>query len=410
MMNAAAVSRLLCVYQHAPTPGAPGIYRHRIYLGELVRRGWIVDLVSTPINYMTGEIPPRYRHRLYTRETIEGIEHHWVRASSGIHASKERRALNYITFAAAAATRALTLPRPDVILVSSPPLSVGALGPLLAARFRAPWILEVRDVWPESAVSVGWLRDGTALYRSIERVAHRLASSAAAVIVPTPGLVDDVQRHGARRVEIVPGPVLDSPPDDETRRRVRATLKIAESTCVFLYAGAIGMANGLDLLLDAVSELPPEIDAAVLIAGDGSAREALERRLGEESIERIRMLGVVPKDDVRELLSAADVCLHLLRPHAVFTGAQPTKMLEYLGAHRPVITTVPGLPEELAVSSGGAFASSAEALTAELRRWTGMTPEERRTRGEQSFRYGSERFGLKPSADTLEQLLLGTIG
>ena len=65
--------RLLCVYQHAPTPGAPGIYRHRLYFQELVRRGFAVVLVSTPINYMTGNVPARYRGRPYTHESIDGI-------------------------------------------------------------------------------------------------------------------------------------------------------------------------------------------------------------------------------------------------------------------------------------------------------------------------------------------------
>jgi hypothetical protein len=107
--------RLLCVYQHAPTPGAPGIYRHRLLLAELVRRGWHVDLVSTAVNYMTGEIPPRYARRPYVRETIDGIVHHWVFASTGIHASRVRRALNYASFATSAFLRAATLRRPDVV-------------------------------------------------------------------------------------------------------------------------------------------------------------------------------------------------------------------------------------------------------------------------------------------------------
>src|SRR5215475_10192032 len=101
--------RLLCVYQHAPTPGAPGIYRHRLYFAELVRRGFAVDLVSTPINYMTGEVPSRYRRKPYVRETIDGIDHHWVWASGGIHASIRRRAGNYASFVVDSGIRALPL-------------------------------------------------------------------------------------------------------------------------------------------------------------------------------------------------------------------------------------------------------------------------------------------------------------
>jgi colanic acid biosynthesis glycosyl transferase WcaI len=405
-----ASRRLLCVYQHAPTPGAPGIYRHRLYFAELVRRGWHVDLVSTPINYMTGDVPPRYAGKPYVREVIDGIVHHWVWASGKIHGSRSRRALNYGTFAIAAGLRAGTLRRPDVVLASSPPLPVGTLGVLLSKRYRRPWILEVRDVWPESAVSVGWLTDGSRLYRALERLAHHHASTADAVIVPTPGLVDPVSRHGAAHVDVVPGSVLDAGNDEERRARARAELGIDDDTCLFVYVGAVGLANGLDMLVDAVRQLAEDRPARFLVVGDGSARTTLERRLAAERIDRIQMLDAVPKDRVADLLAAADVCLHLLRPDSVFASALPTKMLEYFGAHRPFITTVPGLPSELAEASGGGSATTLEGLTAELRRWLSMSPAERRERGEASYRYGSQRFGLEATVDNLEQILLRVIG
>ena len=70
--------RLLCVYQHAPTRGAPGFYRHRRYFAELVERGWHVDLISCPVDYLTGQIADGYASRLYTREVLDGITHHWI--------------------------------------------------------------------------------------------------------------------------------------------------------------------------------------------------------------------------------------------------------------------------------------------------------------------------------------------
>jgi len=405
MTSGARRRRLLCVYQHAPTPGAPGIYRHRSLFAELVRRGWHVDLVSTPVNYMTGTVPPRYARRPYVREEIDGITHHWVAASGRIHASRVRRALNYVTFAASSFLRAATLPRPDVVLASSPPLPVGLVGELLALRFRRPWVLEVRDIWPESAVSVGWLEPTSPLYRLLDRLARHLVARCDATMVPTPGLVDGVLGHGAPAVDVVTGAVLDAAPAPEVRTRVREELGVADATTLFAYVGAVGAANGLDLLLDAVALLPPEAAAHVIVAGDGSDRERLERRLAAERLDRITMLGVVPKGRVPELLAAADVCLHLLRPDPVFESALPTKVLEYLGAHRPFVTTVPGLPERLASDSGGSFASDAEELARVLADWTALPPATRVERGERAFAYGSSRFGLAAAADRLEEVL-----
>lgn len=401
--------RLQCVYQHAPTPGAPGIYRHRLLLGELVRRGWHVDVVSTPINYMTGDVPPAYRGRRYVREEIDGIAHHWVWASGDIHASKRRRALNYATFAASAVARGARLPRPDVLLVSSPPLSVAPVGPVLAARHGCPWVLEVRDLWPESAVSVGWLEQESAAYRALSRIACGVTSRAHAVVVPTPGLVGPVLRQGAREVSVVTGAVRESPADGAARARVRRSLGIDDGSCVFLYLGSVGVANGLDGLLDAVERLPSTVDATFVVVGDGSARADLEAAVAARGLSRVRVLPAVPKGEADGLLAASDVCLHFLRPDPTFAYALPTKVLEYLGARRPFVTNVAGVPEFVARRSGGSYAATTDDLCTTFAAWADMTPAERRRRGEQAFAYGTERYALDVVVDRLEGLLLDCI-
>lgn len=405
--------RLLVVYQHAPTPGAPGIYRHRTLLAELVRRGWEVDLVSSPINYMHGTVPAGYGGARYRREVIDGITHHWVPATSNVHRSMRWRALNYVTFATSALLRAGTLRRPDVIWASSPPLSVASVGQALARRFRRPWIFEVRDLWPETAAAGGLLSEDSRLYRTVLRFSEAYSSRADAVLVPTPGLVDLVRGHGARDVTLVTGAIGDNPTDSAARAAWRERLNVPESACLFAYLGAHGILNGLDRLLDAAELVATGSgagsganDVRFVLAGDGSAREELERRLAERPIPTLQLLGPIPKGDVLPVLSASDVGLHMLRPDPLFASALPTKVLEYFGAHRAFITTVPGLPEQLARASGGGFAADAPALADEIRRWAAMSPAERSERGEQAFAYGQDHYGLQATADRLEELLL----
>jgi putative colanic acid biosynthesis glycosyltransferase WcaI len=401
----AARPRLLCVYQHAPTPGAPGIYRHRLYLSELVRRNWHVDLIATPINYMQGTVPERYAGKPYVREVIGGVVHHWVWASSGLHSSRARRALNYTTFATTAAIRASTLARPDVIWASSPPLPIGTLGELLAKRFRRPWMLEVRDLWPESAASVGWLEEESLIYKALERLARRYATRADAVLVPTPGLAEPVRRHGATTVSVVPGAVFDARRSPEVRERVRAELEVEEDVCLFVYVGAVGVANGLQLLLDAAVEAAGDERMSFVVIGDGSDRRRLEEEVRRRRIARLRILPPAPKEEVPDILAASDVCLHLLRPDPLFATALPSKVLEYLGAHRPFITTVPGTPQRLAAESGGGFAQSLGELVVELGRWASMSADERVRRGEEAFRYGLENFSVEANVGKLESAL-----
>ena len=97
--------------------------------------------------------------------------------------------------------------------------------------------------------------------------------------------------------------------------------------------------------------------------------------------------------------------MHLLRLDPVFGSALPTKALEYLGAALPFVTTVPGLPSEVAVASGGAAVSSAVELAQEFASWSAMTSEERLARGQQALRYGLNNFGLEANVERLETLL-----
>lgn len=404
----AANPRLLCVYQHAPTPGAPGIYRHRMLLAELVRRGWHVDLVSSPINYMTGQVTDAYRGKWYVHEVIDGIDHHWVRASGDVHRSKKKRAQNYVTFASSATLRGARLPRPDVIWASSPPLSIASVGATLARRFRRPWIYEVRDLWPESAAAVGWLSEESKAYKALDRLARRYARGAAKVIVPTPGLIEPVKSHGAKDISVITGAIVDRPPREDDRIRERSHLNISDDECVFAYVGAHGAANGLDMLLDAAERLA-DTPARFVLAGDGGERPRLEREVASRNLNNVQLLGPRPKDDIPALLSAADVSLHMLRPDPLFASALPTKVLEYFGAHRAFITTVPGLPEKLAIESGGGFAPNETALVDEIRRWLAMSPAQWLEHGERSFEYGMAQYGLNAVVDKLEETLFDTI-
>jgi glycosyltransferase involved in cell wall biosynthesis len=186
---------------------------------------------------------------------------------------------------------------------------------------------------------------------------------------------------------------------------VREELGAAEETCVFAYVGAHGVANGLDILLDAAKAAAANPRILFVLVGDGSDRARLERRVAAERIGNVRMLPAVPKAAVADYLAASDVCLHVLRDDPIFHGSQPTKVLEYFGAHRPFITTVDGLPRALAEASGGSFAPTAALLAGEAERWAALTHEERVERGEQGFQYGSSRFGLEARIDELSDLL-----
>jgi glycosyltransferase involved in cell wall biosynthesis len=291
-----------------------------------------------------------------------------------------------------------------VIWASSPPLPIGTVGVITAKRFRRPWVFEIRDLWPESAVAVGWLSANGHVYRLLERAARDYASRATSVIVPTPGLERAAYAHGAHYVDVLPGIALDERQDPAVRDRVRAELG-TEDVCLFAYVGALGVANGLDRLLDAAKILAGDPRVAFVVAGDGSDRRRLQERITREAILNVRLLGPVAKDHAKEILAAADVVLHILRNSPLFHTALPNKVIDAFSAHRPFITTVDGLPRRMAEESGGGYAATTDELASELRRWAAMPASDREARGEQSFAYGQRKFGLARSVDALEEIL-----
>src|SRR5262249_19758307 len=236
-----------------------------------------------------------------------------------------------------------------------------------------------------------------------------LTTRSDAVIVQTPGLVDRMLSQGASCVGVVPSVVTDSQPDPAVRASKRAELGLAPETCLFVYAGAVGLLNGIDVLVDAMERIQNGADLAVAVVGDGSARVGIGERLAREQIEGIQLVGGVEKAEVARWLAAADVCLHLLRPDSRLSYALPTKVLEYFGARRPFITTAPGLARRLARNSGGSVAENADALADELRQWAERTPAERQAPGGQGFAYGLRLFGRETVVDRLESTLRAAI-
>ena len=193
--------------------------------------------------------------------------------------------------------------------------------------------------------------------------------------------------------------------DPARRSRTRARLGVGDETCLFAYVGALGVANGLDTLIDAAKAVRATAGLHIVLAGDGSDRARVAKRLADEHVPNITLLEPLAKDEVIELVEAADVCLHLLRPDSLFEGALPTKVLEYFGARRPVITTTEGLPARIVTEAGGEHCRDASALAEALERWASMSPSDLGERGERSHAYGARHFGFDATADALESHL-----
>ena len=274
-------------------------------------------------------------------------------AITNIH--RYRRMLGFLNFARVAAKIGKTLPPPDVVYASSPPLPVGLAGRRLARHFRVPFVFEVRDPWPQALIDLGALRNPVAI-PWMRRMERRIYTSADHFVALSPGIKQAIlARDGKtkfideRQVTVIPNASdlqLFDPRLDRTVGRAKLGLN---NEFAVIYFGAMGMANGLDYLLDAAKILKQRGNGRVkfLMVGTGGGRNHLEDRIRREELGNVRLLEPVPRTELPELVSACDVCLTIIRPSTSNPTWSPNKLFDSLAAGRPVVANVEGWIAEL---------------------------------------------------------------
>lgn len=333
--------RLLVLTQYFPPEmGAPQARLSE--LGErLVDLGWEVEVLTALPNYPGGRVfpgYPRWRPTVDRVGRLRTVRVPLVPARRGF----ARRLLCYFSFLVSAA---LLGPRhcrrPDLVLVESPPLFLGVAGCYLARRWRCPLVLNVSDLWPDSAVELGMLAAGSPPVRAAAALERWLYRRAAAVTGQSQEIVDAVaERAGGTPTRVVTNGVEPARFGPHLRTPEALSRLGPEPGPVFLYAGLLGHAQGLDQLLDLAASLPATAPGRIVLVGDGPRREELAQRLAGEAIDRVRLLGAVPRHEVPALLAAADVALVSLGTS--LRGAVPSKIYEAMAAGLPILLVAGG--------------------------------------------------------------------
>jgi colanic acid biosynthesis glycosyl transferase WcaI len=266
-------------------------------------------------------------------------------------------------------------------------------------------VLHVSDLWPDSAVELGALRGRHAVgaARWLERRCYR---ASAAIACPTEGIerILGARPESAGKVSWIP-PSVDtarfaSPPGAEGEGRD------LERPFRVLYAGTVGLSQGLDTLIDAAAMLEREA-IEISIAGDGAAAPALRRRLAERGPANVRMLGPVPHERVPSLYADADAAVVLLRDRPLFHRALPTKMFEAMSAGRPLVLSAGGEAAELVEEGGCGLAVTPERADRLAEALSELAADRRRARslGEAGRRLAEGRFSRRHALDRWERLL-----
>jgi glycosyltransferase involved in cell wall biosynthesis len=357
-----------------PESNAPAARVHELSRA-LVGLGHEVHVVTGQPSHPRGVIYPGYRAAEYRREDIDGIHVHRVPTFPAANRGVLVRGLGYAAMPTAqVAYAARKLPPLDLVLATSPQIFTGLAGLALARLRRLPFVLEVRDLWPESIVSVGALSPRHPVIRGLEHLEHRLYRGAAGIVSVTDSFVDHFVAHGvdpSRIAVIKNGADLELFDPETPPAPLRATLGIAPDALVVLFCGTIGMAHDVGLLARAAAIAPANFNTHFVIVGDGAGRAQLAAEIAELGVgDRVHLLPAVPRREVPGLLAAADISAVVLRDSPTFAGVLPSKIFEAMAMRTPILLGVRGEAQALveAAHAGLAFTpGDPTALLASLR-------------------------------------------
>jgi colanic acid biosynthesis glycosyl transferase WcaI len=298
-------------------------------------------------HHPTGRIHPDYSkafHRGFLQENFHGVTVHRTWIYPAPNRGKVRRSLNYGSFLASATlVGSLRLPRPDVIVATSPQLLCAAAGALLARRFQAPLVMEVRDLWPESLVAVGASGSRAPLVFTLERLARRLYRRASHIVTVTAAQREVIVAGGlpAESVSVIPNGVDREFFDAGAGAQIEPRPNGAHPFVV-TYIGTLGMAHHLETLLDAAAEFRDDPSVRFRFVGEGARREALEQRARQARLDYVEFAGERPRGEVPRWIAESAACAVLLRKNEVFKTVVPSKMLEIMAVGRPLLLGVDG--------------------------------------------------------------------
>lgn len=400
--------RVLIVNQNVGTPRSPGGTRHFSLGRELVRRGHDVTIAATSFKHMTrGEtLAPGEDHRV---ELIDGVRFLWLRTPP-YAGNTAARLWNMLIFALRVGRLGGKLPAPDVVIGSTPHLWAAAAARRLARRFGAPFVLEVRDLWPQTLVDLGKISPHHPLILWMRAIERRLYRSADRIISLLPGAVDHMAAAGAdpERVVWLPNGVdllqanVGPPPNREQ--------------FTVMYAGTHGLSNQLDTVLDAAHILVEQRRAGQIrfrLLGDGPAKPALMERARREGLtDFVAFEPVVPKAAIFRVLQEADAFVMTTQHSPLYRwGISPNKLFDYLASGRPVIVGC-NSPYEPVTEAGAGFTippADPAAMAAAIMRLADMEPETRAAMGRRGRAYVERHHDFVRLGARLEQLLLDSL-
>lgn len=338
-----------------PEVGAPAARVHEL-AREWVRLGHEVTVLTGFAHHPLGVKSPEDRGVISRRESVDGIDLLRAYVYAAANRGSVRRMLSYASFMLSAAVLGLLRTgRPDVVIATSPQLLCGLAGLLLARLKRAPFVFEVRDLWPESIVAVNAMNDGSLLIRALRAVARALYTYSDRIVAVGEGYARSIQElYGvdAGKMSVVHNGIdveLFQPTGKHNGVRSRYGWS---DKFVLMYLGTHGMAHALKSVLSVARTMRHDNSKLFVFVGEGAEKHRLKQLAARWKLPNVQFIDQQPKERVPGFYAACDVGIVPLRNSPRFREVLPSKIFEYLGMERPVLLSVDGEARQLVERAG----------------------------------------------------------
>jgi glycosyltransferase involved in cell wall biosynthesis len=391
------------------------VFKGMLFARALVRRGHEVEVLTGFPNYPGGNLYPGYRLRAFSREVMDGIPINRAYLYPSHDRSALKRSANYLSFALTGSLAALTrLRRPDVVYAYHPPAS--AVVPAIALRLLrgVPYVLDVQDLWPDTIAATGMLsrRLPLAILSGLTNATYRHASH---VVVQSEGFRRTLVERGVPEEKLS---VIHNWCDDTALLGSAPPSPAgADATLTVLFAGTMGLAQGLESVLTAAALCRDRLPRTRFVfVGGGTERGRLEALARERGLVNVEFLARRPPAEMPELFRQADVLLVHLKDDPLFSITIPSKTQAYLAAGKPILMAVRGDAAAIVERAGAGVTCPPEdpaALVTALERLHAMGPRARAEMGQSGRRFYAQHLSVDAGVDrfvsVFERVVHGTV-
>ncbi len=319
---------------------------------EWVKQGAEVTVITCAPNFPQGKVYDGYKNKLYQTEMVDGIK--VIRVWSYIVANKGfiKRTLDFISFSVTAFLAGLFV-KTDLIIATSPQFFTALAGRVLSRWKRRPWIMEVRDLWPESIKTVGAMNDNLFI-KYFEWQEMRCYRSAQKIVVVTDSFKKTLVGRGvdSEKIFVVKNGVDKSVFNPVAKDEELVKKLGLEGKTVVGYIGTHGMAHKLDFIIQCAKNMEGKNNYHFILMGNGAEKENLKKLHTELGCQNVTMLDSVPKADVKRYISVLDISLINLKKSDLFTTVIPSKIFENAAMAIPILMGVEGEAQEIVESYG----------------------------------------------------------